>query len=34
MKVREIIHELNEAGWYQLRQTGSHRSFGVTKRVV
>lgn len=27
VKVREIIRELNEAGWYQVRQSGSHRIF-------
>jgi len=27
VKVREIIRELNEARWYQVRQTGSHRIF-------
>jgi predicted RNA binding protein YcfA (HicA-like mRNA interferase family) len=25
VKVRDIIRELNDAGWYQVRQTGSHR---------
>jgi len=27
MKVREIIQELERAGWIQIRQTGSHRHF-------
>ena len=27
VKVREIILELERAGWVQIRQTGSHRHF-------
>ena len=27
MKVRDIIREIEQAGWYQVRQTGSHRQF-------
>jgi predicted RNA binding protein YcfA (HicA-like mRNA interferase family) len=27
VKVREIIQELERAGWVQIRQTGSHRHF-------
>jgi predicted RNA binding protein YcfA (HicA-like mRNA interferase family) len=27
VKVREMIKELNEDGWIQIRQTGSHRIF-------
>ncbi|MEI8404478.1 MAG: type II toxin-antitoxin system HicA family toxin [Actinomycetes bacterium] len=27
MKVREVIRELERAGWVQIRQTGSHRHF-------
>ncbi|MBW4078137.1 MAG: addiction module toxin, HicA family [Acidobacteria bacterium] len=27
MKVREIISELERAGWVQIRQTGSHRHY-------
>ena len=27
VKVREIIRELEQAGWVQIRQTGSHRHF-------
>ncbi|MGA2970443.1 MAG: type II toxin-antitoxin system HicA family toxin [Acidimicrobiales bacterium] len=27
MKVREVISELEQAGWVQIRQTGSHRHF-------
>ena len=27
MKVREVIRMLKADGWYQVRQTGSHRHF-------
>jgi len=27
VKVREIISELERAGWVQIRQTGSHRHY-------
>ncbi|MDH2902984.1 MAG: type II toxin-antitoxin system HicA family toxin [Actinomycetota bacterium] len=27
MKVREMISELNADGWFQIRQSGSHRIF-------
>jgi predicted RNA binding protein YcfA (HicA-like mRNA interferase family) len=27
VKVRAMIKELNEDGWFQVRQTGSHRIF-------
>ena len=27
MKVREVIRMLEADGWYQVRQTGSHRHF-------
>ena len=27
MKVREVVRRLNEDGWYQVSQEGSHRQF-------
>jgi len=27
MKVRDLIKSLEDAGWYQVRQKGSHRQF-------
>ncbi|MBW4079422.1 MAG: addiction module toxin, HicA family [Acidobacteria bacterium] len=27
MKVREVIQRIEAEGWYQVRQTGSHRQF-------
>ena len=32
MKVREVIERLEDAGWYAVRQRGSHRQFKHASR--
>jgi predicted RNA binding protein YcfA (HicA-like mRNA interferase family) len=32
MKVREVIRHVQQDGWFQVRQTGSHRQFHHAKK--